>query len=203
MKFKKQELNDLLIAWLGISVCFTIILGGYSLLLGDLIPIIKGEIPFSFISFLTLLFVSLIVTGSSFILHELAHKYVAIYYGAKARFVMWIQYIVGAIFVSFFLGFIFIAPGAVYIYGKQVSIKENAIISLAGPLTNIIVAFLFLVSALFGMPSLIVALGFQINLWIAFFNLLPIGPLDGKKIMMWSPLIWGIMIAIPVVIIFF
>lgn len=203
MKFKKQEINDLLIAWLGISVCFTIILGGYSLLFGNLGSIITGKTPFDITSFFILLFVSLIVTGSSFILHELGHKYVAIYYGAKARFVMWSQYVILAIAISLFLGFVFIAPGAVYIYGKEINIKENGIISLAGPLVNIFVAFLFFISAFLGMPSLIAGLGIQINLWIAFFNLLPIGPLDGKKILTWNPLIWLITISIPVFIIFF
>jgi Zn-dependent protease len=201
MIFKKQEINDLLIAWLGISICFTIILGGYSLLFGNLIPIITGKAPFDIINFFMLLFVSLIVTGSSFILHELAHKYVAIYYGAKARFVMWSQYVIMAIVVSLTIGFIFVAPGAVYIYGKDINLKENGIISLAGPLINIIVAFLFFISSFLGTPSLIVGLGIQINLWIAFFNLLPIGPLDGKKVLAWNPLVWVLMIAIPVFIV--
>lgn len=203
MIFKKQEINDLLIAWLGISICFTIILGGYNILFGNLIPIITGKVPFDVVSFFLLLFVSLIVTGSSFILHELAHKYVAIYYGAKARFVMWTQYVIGAVLISLVLGFIFIAPGAVYIYGKEINIRENGIISLAGPLVNIFVALLFFLLAFLGLPALIVGLGIQINLWIAFFNLLPIGPLDGKKILMWNPLLWVITIAIPVFIIFF
>jgi Zn-dependent protease len=203
MIFRKQEIHDLLIAWIGISFCFTIILGGYSLLFGDLLKIITGEVGFSFIDFLVLLFVSLIVTGSSFILHELAHKYVAIYYGAKARFVMWAQYVLFAVFISFVLGFIFVAPGAVYIYNKNISIRENGIISLAGPFTNIVVAFLFFILGLLGLPVLITMLGIQINMWVAFFNLLPFGPLDGKKILAWSPFAWIVTTTIPVFFIFF
>ncbi len=202
MIFKKQEINDLLIAWIGISICFTIILGGYHLFGGNLIGFFTGESSFSVLSFLMLFVVSFIVTGSSFILHELAHKYVAIYYGAKARFVMWSQYVLLALFISFVIGFIFVAPGAVYIYGKNISVKENGIISLAGPLINVVVAGLFYLLAFTGIPTIIVMLGIQINLWIAFFNLLPIGPLDGKKILTWNPLVWVFMMGFLVFMIF-
>jgi Zn-dependent protease len=201
MKFRKTEINDLLIAWIGIAFCFTIILNNLSLR-GNLIGILKGTIEYTIYEFIIFFIISLLITGTSFICHELAHKYTAIYYKAKARFVMWWHYVVFAIFLSLGLGVIFIAPGAVYIYGKNISIKENGIISLAGPLINIIMAFLFFILSFLFLPTYIAMLGMQINLWIAFFNLLPIGPLDGKKIITWNPIIWAITIAIPLYFVF-
>ncbi len=56
--------------------------------------------------------------------------------------------------------------------------------------------------SIFGAPMLIVSYGLMINMWIAFFNLIPFGPLDGAKIIRWNPLVWGILIAIPVFFMF-
>ncbi len=192
---KVCETKDIIIAWLGISLCFALVLGGYNLFR------LKNLANFSIIDFLILLFVSLIVTGTAFILHELAHKYSAIYYGAKAKFVKWNMPLVFAIFFAFLVGFVFVAPGAVYVFGKRLSTKENGIVSVAGPVTNILLAgVFFLLYVLIKTESTIVlmifTLGILINLWIAFFNLLPIGPLDGKAIFVWNPFIWVLLMVI-------
>jgi Zn-dependent protease len=39
-------------------------------------------------------------------------------------------------------------------------------------------------------------LGARINIWLALFNLIPFGPLDGAKILKWNKGIWLITIAI-------
>ena len=39
--------------------------------------------------------------------------------------------------------------------------------------------------------GLIVGYGAIINLWLGLFNMLPIGPLDGKKVFAWNPKIWA------------
>jgi Zn-dependent protease len=196
IKFTKQEIKDIIIAWIGISICFTIVFGNLSLLSGGLIDAIKGNTSMNLFSYIFLFIISLIVTGTSFIFHELAHKFTAIYFGAKANFVMWLKFVVGAIVLAFGLGFIFVAPGAVYIYGKDISVRENGIISIAGPLTNILVGFIFLLLNIL-IPNILFTLGFTINMWIAFFNLIPFGPLDGRKVLTWNPIAWMITMAIP------
>lgn len=195
---KNSEVFDLLIAWLAISLCFTIVLGNYSLL-----DYINKQFSFTLKGFFTNFGLSLIITATSFIFHELAHKYMGIHMGAHGRFIMWPAFLLGGIALAGVFGIVFVAPGAVYIFGKQHNIKEDGIISLAGPATNISMAILFFIAALFGAPTLIVSYGVFINLWIAFFNLLPFGPLDGAKIIRWNPIIWGIFIAIPLAVIYF
>jgi len=196
-KLKKyNEVKDIIIAWLGISFCFAFVLSGYNLLT-------KGVFKnFSLINFLILLGVSLIVTGASFILHELAHKYTAIHFGAKAQFVKWPKSLIASIVLALVTGFVFVAPGAVYIFGKRLSIREDGIVSLAGPVLNIIVGFLFIGLGYLGFSKLIVGYGIFINFWIAAFNLIPFGPLDGKKIFLWNPFIWLIAMIIPLLFIF-
>jgi Zn-dependent protease len=189
---KTSETKDIIIAWIAISICFALVLGGY-----NLFNLAKFK-NFSIIDFILFLVVSLVVTGTAFILHELAHKYSGIYFGAKGKFVKWNGPLYFAIFFAFIFGFVFVAPGAVYIFGKRLTVKENGIVSAVGPITNIILAGIFLLLAtIINTNSIIVAmifsLGILINLWIAFFNLLPFGPLDGKAIFLWSPFLWVIL----------
>jgi Zn-dependent protease len=71
------------------------------------------------------------------------HKFVSERYGFQAAFRMWPQGLMLALVLSAFTGFVFAAPGATYIEGYGIKTKENGIISLAGPLTNIVIALLF------------------------------------------------------------
>lgn len=194
---KKSEIHDLLIAWIAISFCFAIVIGNYSL-----IAYITNKFSFTLKEFFINFGVSLIVTATSFIAHEMAHKYTGIHFGAQARFVLWLPFLLIGVFLAGIFGIIFIAPGAVYIYGKTNSVKENGITSLAGPVTNIVMAFLFFIGLLLGLPTIIISYGLIINLWIAFFNLIPFGPLDGAKIIRWNPFVWVVMITIPVISMF-
>lgn len=134
-----------------------------------------------------------VAVGIGFVIHEMGHKLVAIEYGAKARFVMWPQGLL-LMFVTSLFGFIFAAPGAVYIMANNITKKENGIISLAGPLMNVLLAlifaFFYALSPYTFFPINPWLLGAYINALLALFNCLPIGPLDGGKIMAWNFLVW-------------
>jgi len=126
---------------------------------------------------------------AAFILHEYDHKITAIRHGLYAEFRL--QRIWALItFISIFLPFKLIAPGATVIYGYADETTMGKI-ALWGPLTNIIMAIIIFPFMLIGgLGFLWVAIYF--NAFIALFNLIPFSILDGKKIFVWDRSIWAL-----------
>ncbi|MBS3155332.1 hypothetical protein J4404_02435 [Candidatus Woesearchaeota archaeon] len=171
MKTSRKELIDLAKAWIAISIAFSVLL--------------KGEL-----SLITGFLISGLTVGLGFLLHEMAHKYMAQKYGCFAEFRSFDFMLLLAVFMSFF-GFIFAAPGAVMISGR-VNNEKNGKISLVGPLTNLVLAliFLFLTFSSIEIIKLIGSYGFTINSWLALFNMLPLWFFDGRKIYSWNKLVY-------------
>ncbi len=126
-----------------------------------------------------------------FILHELAHKYVAQGYGLWAEFrVNTMGLMLTA--MSVVSPIKFIAPGAVVISGFT-DIEKMGRIALAGPVVNVaITAVLYIVMPAFRETEVYAALltGAAINSFLAMFNLIPFAVLDGKKIYSWNRRYW-------------
>ncbi len=126
------------------------------------------------------------ISAPAVILHELAHKFVAIAYGLAATFKIWWF----GLFLGAFLKFInspivLFAPGYVQILGTP-GTAETFWIAFAGPLMNLIlflIAWVLLEHAkLTRTQATLLYLTKQINLFLFIFNLLPIPPLDGSKV---------------------
>lgn len=194
-RFTGKEIRDLIISFIVIALGFTILYsnGDYSHI-GLVFPVV------------------MIGVGAGFIFHELGHKFVAMHYGYYAEYELWPTGLIIALASSFF-GFIFAAPGAVVIYSNGMEEKTNGIISIAGPIVNIILGLIFfLILGSLGnfvytetgaIVYLICVLGTRINFFLAAFNLLPIPPLDGSKVMAWSVPIWLITFAIAAILVLF
>ncbi|OQC71821.1 MAG: Peptidase family M50 [Euryarchaeota archaeon ADurb.Bin009] len=176
-----RERRDLLIAWLAISIAFTLIY-------------IRGGVNVA--GFIFFFVMSLLTVGVAFILHELAHKFTAMRYGYWAEFKKDNQMLLVAVVMAALVGVVFAAPGATYIYGNATR-AENGRISAAGPLTNLLLCIPFAVLMLFGggLIGIVGLVGFRVNAMIATFNMLPISVLDGRKILAWNPAVFAVLMA--------
>ncbi len=164
--FSSRELKELGVSAVGIAFVFAFY---YS-----------GGIPEIWVFIMALVGVS---TG--FIAHELAHKFTAQRFGCWAEYRMWEMGLLIALFLVVAFRLLFIAPGAVYIVPgfRGITRQEDGIISASGAVANLAVGCVFLLVG-FGF-------GASINAWLALFNMLPVPPLDGSKVIRWNPGAWA------------
>jgi Zn-dependent protease len=178
--FSPKEVKHLIIAAL-----LVISVGTLSVLYGGISP--QASLSISVAAFTVILTIS-------FFIHEMAHKIAAQRRGlwSEFRLTLWGS-VLTLIFA--FLPIKFISPGAVMIAGAAER-KEIGEISIAGPITNIVLSILFLGTSFASGPySQIFLFGGFFNAYIASFNLLPLGIFDGHKIFNWSKIIWGMAFA--------
>lgn len=185
---KSEEAMHITVSVVTISLAFAILFSGTT----------------EFSSEFATVFVKVFFTvGLGFILHELAHKYVAQSYGAFAEYKSWTTGLILAIVMAVFLGFVFAAPGAVYIYGPHLSREKNGKIALAGPVTNLVLALGFIALG-FLLPELqgLARMGASVNAFLGVFNMIPFHPLDGQKVFAWSPKAWAAAMLLLIVVLF-
>ena len=198
-QFNSGEILSIIVAWIVLSVAITY---------RDLIGSLTGT------GSLDVVTAGFVATATGFILHELGHKFVAVRRGYVAHFRLWIWGLVLTISIVTLSGggFVFGAPGAVYIapaavaaYGYDSTYRprdpeqENMVISAAGPGINLAFAVAFL-SLFLAVPSgflgTVAFFGFELNVGLGSFNMIPVPPLDGSKIFRKNLLV-GLGIALP------
>ena len=137
---------------------------------------------------------SAIAVGTGFTLHELAHKIVAQRYGHWAEFRAQFLNLLASLALVAFTGVLFATPGAVLIQGR-VTPRENGIISLVGPAVNFVLAatlwpFTWVVDTETPVQQVLGIVVFA-NALLCLFNLIPYGPLDGRKVLRWNPFVYA------------
>jgi Zn-dependent protease len=160
--------------------------------------------------------------GTGFLLHELAHKFTAQRYGYVADYEASPMGLAMAIGISIFTGgnFVFAAPGAVMIRGKKIPYgqvenyyynnlqneREFAYISVSGAVVNLILSFLFIIISLTITDPLAIKVLTRaafINVFLAGFNMIPFGPLDGAKVWRYNPVLWCIVVILSIILFFY
>lgn len=180
--FTRREMKDILISLLVLSIVFAY-------------PEVMYQPLFAVTSLLTV--------GVAFVGHELSHRFVARRMGFHSEYVMWKQGLIMALLFAFISNgtFIFAAPGAVvfasYWASRGPSAEQIGKIGIAGTVFNTVLVYLSLALYLLTGSPLFSYMGI-INGWLAIFNLIPFGPLDGRKVMKWNLRIWLLVLLLAV-----
>jgi Zn-dependent protease len=177
---------EFLKAWLGTALAFAVLFSGGSI-----------RDP----AFLRILLAAALTAGLGVVLHELAHRIVARHFGATAHFVANNGMLIISIVLAF-TGFLFAAPGAVW-HSGWLTKRQSGLVAAAGPVTNMVLALLFVAALLMargtGVSSVVangLIMGFYVNAMLGMFNMLPLGPLDGTKVLNWSMPVFAVLLAI-------
>lgn len=197
IRTSNTEIVHIVISWLAISYAFAILLlwsrsgikpSGEELFNGIFNPLV----------------ISLFTVGISFIVHEMSHKITAQRFGSWAEFRMSPFMLFLMLFLVYEYGILFAAPGAVMIYGGNVGRRENGRISLAGPLSNLLLgmAFFLLLSEQ-GILYEIGKYGVIVNIALALFNMIPFGIFDGRKVWDWNKAVYLMMVIATLVLLYF
>ena len=178
----KNEYLEFLKAWLGTALVFAVVFARS--------PDIRATI-----SLVELGIIMAIAAGAGVVFHELAHRIAARRFGSTAHFMANDGMLAISIVLALVSGFIILAPGAVW--HRALPTRQTGIIAAAGPLTNMVLAALFL---FIGVPLanmlgwfflyLLCYFGYTINAWLGIFNMLPLGPIDGAKILNWDRVVY-------------
>jgi Zn-dependent protease len=174
MRFSNTEIRHLILGTALVTAA------GVSFLVGNTLSLLS-------------LILATTIFASGFILHELAHKYVAQTYGLWAEFrVSTMGLLLTAIsIVSPYLKFI--APGAVVISGFADNDRMGRT-AIAGPIVNIVITTSLLVTLPILGHTIIgpaVLYGAAINAFLALFNLIPFAIFDGRKVYIWNKRYWA------------
>lgn len=178
--FTRDEIAHLLVA------TFVVVLAGVSLL--------------GFVFAPTLFYAALLIGfAASFLGHELAHKIVALRKGFGAEFRVYFAGLLVTVLTSVLpIPFKVIMPGSVVIRGIQ-SLRDMGQVAVAGPLFNMAVAGVSLAAGRLLGSGVFMAVA-SLNAFLMFFNMLPIMPLDGEKVFIWSKKVWTVVFVLSLVV---
>lgn len=177
ISFSKTEILHITVAIAVLSAAFSIMMRGS--ILDPVDPTMN---------ILLIVGMSFILVICSFLFHEFGHKFVAQRFNAWSEFRAYPFGLMMALIFSM-AGFLFAAPGAVYIKGNMDK-ETYGKISLAGPGVNFVISAIAIVIA-FSLDSGTLAFAIfkmlaYLNAFLGLFNMIPVPPFDGSKIVTWS-----------------
>jgi len=194
--FSKTEINHLTLATLAFTLALAFMFSGG--ILGALSD------PSAFLVYGVL---ALITFTPGFLIHEIAHKIQARKYGCWAEFRASPSGLRIGVLLAAIIGIVLMAPGAVMVAGNTTR-EQFGKVALAGPVSNVVLWCIGLASAVaFGGAGGIVDDVIYYWMWangiLGALNMLPFGPLDGKKIKTWSDVVFWLWLTITFSMVWF
>lgn len=219
ISFGRREIRDLILASVVLSAGMAFVLGGRT---GPTFSLPTSLDAFDWGAFFTILPFAALATIPAFILHELAHKVVAQKKDLAAEFLVHPWGLSLAVLSPILFKILLAAPGVVEIYDERALYadeltseerkeqrRDAGVISIVGPLVNLLLAYAaFILDGVFpgvrvpaseanGIGNTAFELIMFINLILGAFNMMPIKPFDGQKILRWSwPAFFGVWLLI-------
>ena len=137
--------------------------------------------------------IGLLTFVPGFLIHEIAHKVQARKYGCWAEFRASPSGLRFGVILAALIGIVFMAPGAVMVAGNTTR-EQFGKIALAGPVSNVVlwcIGLAFAITLGGSEYDILIYYWMLANGILGALNMLPFGPLDGKKIRTWSvPVFW-------------
>lgn len=195
IKFTKDEIKNIIISIIIISILFTVHMANKTQWTQD--------------NFINIMIMTLVIFTISLIAKIYSQKSLARKFKYHIEYNIWGYGIIFAL-ISMMLNVFIITPGY-YKYGLYRRIatdEEKAKIARIGPIANIILAIIFLISAIIiksltvnnPLLKLAALIGFYINTYMATFNLIPFMTLDGMKIVEYDIKMWIIPMIISAIL---
>ena len=194
--FSKTEINHLTLATLAFTLALAFMFsGGIMGALSD---------PSAFLVYGVL---ALVTFTPGFLVHEIAHKIQARKYGCWAEFRASPSGLRWGVLLAAIVGIVFMAPGAVMVAGNTTK-EQFGKVALAGPVSNVVLWCIGLVFAVAiggtgGIADEVIHLWMWANGILGALNMLPFGPLDGKKIKTWSDVMFWLWLIITFSMVWF
>jgi|TARA_B100001971_G_scaffold104724_1_gene96417 Zn-dependent protease len=158
-------------------------------------------------AFLVYGILALVTCIPGFLVHEMAHKIQARKYGCWAEFRASPSGLRVGVLLAAILGVVIMAPGAVMVAGNTTR-EQFGKVALAGPVSNVVLWCLGLASAVAiggagGIVDQMILIWMWANAIFGALNMLPFGPLDGKKIKTWSNVMFWLWLTIAFSMVWF
>ena len=149
---------------------------------------------------------ALIAVAVVLLVNKIAHKLLAKRFGCTAYYKLWMPGVVFGLLLMLtglkfpVIGAVVVAPFAFARWGfksRRLSMTEEGLMGLVGPGANILLAIF-----LRCFPGLMLSYMSFVSAYFAIFNLIPMKPLDGSKILFWKPLFWLFLVIINILLFF-
>jgi Zn-dependent protease len=187
-KIKVANATDRAPFWAGFSATELWVLAVSAALLG-LAYIFAKKLNLQLDTLVLYIFIAGLVTS----FHDLAHRYYAYKYKSVAEYKFWGFGTLVMFLTALGLGVTYAVPARTIINKSDaMSVKEQAIVYISGPLVSGILAFAFLLLVPFGGTLRTIGLlGVSMNLLSAVYSLTPFNPMDGNKVYRWKKALWA------------